>query len=99
MADLLSQKEIDQLLDSSITGDETSKDVVEGVQEKVLVKTKTFSYKMDKNIRFPFPYYSPVIKKENIIFDPSPDVEDVENKVVVRSLKNYIEYSKNKRNQ
>ena len=43
-----------------ITEEETNKEP--------LHKEKTYSYKEDRNIRFSFPYHSPVIKKENMVF-------------------------------
>jgi len=98
MADLLSQDEIDNLLNSTITADETSKETDEVTKEKVQIRMKTFSFKKDKNIRFLFPYQSPVIKSGNFLFNPDPDKESDENEVVVRSLKNYVEYLKHSRN-
>ena len=101
MADLLSQDEIDNLLNSTITADtpdETSNETGEVTKEKVQIRMKTFSFKKDKNIRFLFPYQSPVIKRGNFLFNPDPDKEDDENEVVVRSLKNYVEYLKHNRN-
>ncbi|NVM03012.1 MAG: hypothetical protein HWN67_11785 [Candidatus Helarchaeota archaeon] len=98
MADLLSQDEIDNLLNSTITTDETSTETVEGTKEKVQIKMRTFSFKRDKNIRFLFPYQSPVIKRGNFLFNPDPDKENDENKVVVRSLENYVGYLKHNRN-
>lgn len=98
MADLLSQNEIDNLLSSTITADETSTETGEITKEKVQVKLRTFSFKRDKNIRFLFPYQSPVIKREKFLFNPGPDKEKEKNRVVVRSLENYVEYLKLNRN-
>ncbi len=98
MADLLSQNEIDNLLNSTITADETSTETVEITKEKVQIKMRTFSFKKNKNIRFLFPYQSPVIKRGNFLFNPDPDKENDENEVVVRCLKNYVEYLKHNRN-
>ena len=94
MADLLSQNEIDNLLSSSITADETSTETDEVPKEKVQTKMRTFSFKRDRNIRFLFPYQSPVIKREKFLFNPVPDKEKDKNRVVVRSLENYVEYLK-----
>jgi len=96
MADLLSQNEIDNLLNSTITTDDTSTETGEVTKEKVQIRMRTFSFKRDKNIRFLFPYQSPVIKRENFLFNPGPDKENDENKVVVRSLENYVGYLKHK---
>ena len=98
MADLLSQNEIDNLLNSTITADETSTETGEVTKEKAQIKMRTFSFKVDKNIRFLFPYQSPVIKRENFLFNPGTDKEKDKNRVVVRSLKNYVEYLKHNRN-
>ncbi len=101
MADLLSQNEIDNLLNSSLEEESSSEsDVGSDIvgQGKTTGKLKTFSFKKEKNIRYTFPYNSPVLKKENVIFNPGPDAEIDESKPVVRSLKNYVEYINFKRN-
>jgi len=101
MADLLSQNEIDNLLNSSLEEESSSEsDVGSDIvgQEKAIGRSKTFSFKKEKNIRYTFPYHSPVLKKEKVIFNPTPDVEVDESKPVVRSLKNYVEYLNFKKN-
>ena len=94
MADLLSQQEIDDLLNSSMSDDEIME---EDTHEKLPHERKIYSYKVYKNSRFSFPYNSPVIKKENIVFNPNPESAELLNKVVVRTLDNYVEYLKNKK--
>lgn len=100
MADLLSQKEIDDLLNSSIS-DEASDSADEsgsGTQEKrSSSRMKTFSFKKNKNIRFAFPYQSPVLKRNNFVYDPEPTVEETDEVHIVRSVENYVEYVKSKR--
>ena len=100
MADLLNQDEIDSLLSSSMEEEETSEDSDASVaeKEKPAGKTKSFAFRKERTIRFIFPYHSPVLKKGKFVFDPNPDFESGENQIVVRTLKNYIDYVNNKRN-
>ena len=98
MADLLSQKEIDNLLNSTISAEETSDKVSEVAEEKVKSRPKTFAYNKVRKVRFTYQYQSPVIKKENLVFNPDQDTIDFGNKVIVRTLDNYIKYLKNKKN-
>ena len=99
MADLLSQKEIDDLLNSSISDDTPAADVdAAGASEKTSTHgSKTFSYKKNKNIRFAFAYHSPVIKKHTCIYNPEPTMEEPEGVHIVRSLDNYVEYLKHRK--
>ena len=104
MADILNQNEIDELLNSSAeaegTADETTgQEVEEEIKEKIKEKskTKTFTYTVDKNKRFPVPYHSPVVKKENMLFNPNPGSQDHSNKIIVRTLDNYVEHIENKK--
>ena len=92
MADILSQQEIDDLLNSSMSDDEITE---EDTYEKVSQKLKIYSCKVCKNSRFSYPYNSPVIKKENIVFDPNPESVNLLNKVAVRTIDNYVKYLKN----
>jgi hypothetical protein len=97
MADLLSQKEIDNLLNSTISAAETSDSVSEVAEEKVKSRPKTFAHNKVRSVRFTYSYQSPVIKKENLIFNPEPDKVEIGNKVIVRTLDNYIKYLTNKK--
>ena len=97
MADLLSQKEIDNLLNSTISAEETSDSVSEVTEERGKSRPKTFAHNRVRSVRFTYTYQSPVIKKENLIFNPDPDRDITENKVIVRTLDNYIKYLNNKK--
>lgn len=98
MADLLIQQEIDDLLNSSLLNDEITEKVSKAdTNEKLPHERKIYFYKVNKNSRFSFPYNSPVIKKENIVFNPNLESVDFLNKVVVRTPYNYIKYLKNKK--
>lgn len=97
MADLLSQKEIDNLLDSTISTVETS-DKVDGItEEKVKSRPKTFAYNKIRNVRFIYTYQSPVIKRETMILNPDPNTVEIEGKIIVRTLENYVKYLKDKK--
>ena len=98
MADVLNQNEIDDLLSSSMTAEDAIEEAVgEETQTKTHTKTKTYSFKEDKNVRFAFPYHSPVVRRENMIFNPTPQSENFSSKTVVRTLDNYVKYLKNKK--
>ena len=99
MADLLSQKEIDDLLNSSISDDTPAadEDVGEAPEKTGTSRTKTYSFKKNKNIRFAFEYHSPVLKKETCVYNPEPAIEESENVHIVRSLDNYVQYLKHRK--
>ncbi len=98
MADLLNQNDIDDLLNSSISEESEQDSAGLGEHEAVSTgRTKTYSFKTNKNIPFSFPYLSPIIKRNKIIFNPNPEIEKDRGKIVVRSLENYskfLEYKK-----
>lgn len=104
MADLMTQNEIDQLLKSAIGGNEGAgigdidKDT-EKEENKKSSKTKTYSYQKRKDLRFSFPYQSPVIKREQYIFDPNPNSSVPEGAVVVRTIKNYLDFSNHRKQE
>ncbi len=100
MADLLSQKEIDDLLNSSISDDTPAADGSDAAGEPEKTSTsrsKTFSYKKNKNIRFAFAYHSPVLKKDACVYNPEPAMEESEGVHIVRNLDNYVEYLKHRK--
>jgi len=97
MGELLSQNEIDDLLGSPMSAEELAEETGEETHEKPRTKLKTFNFKQNKNVRFAFPYHSPVIKKENMVFNPETESGNIANKVVVRTLDNYVEFLKNKK--
>ena len=101
MAELMSQAEIDELLkgtvsstdaDTAIGGDELSTDMGSRQSQKA----KTYSYPKKRELRFCFPYQSPVVKKEHYVLDPDPDFSAPDNTIVVRTLNNYVEYVRKK---
>ena len=100
MADLLSQKEIDDLLNSSIsddTPDAGGSDDAGGPEKTSTSRSKTFSYKENKNVRFAFVYHSPVLKKDTCVYNPEPAMEESEGVHIVRNLDNYVEYLKHRK--
>jgi len=95
MAELLSQKEIDQLLSETLGGgEEEKKDTQEQeVAEKLTKKkAKNFKYIEELGFRYKYAYKSPVIKKEKIVFNPDLSVDTIPGKTVVRTLDNYLEH-------
>lgn len=104
MSDLMSQNEIDQLLKSAMGGNEDSnigdidKDIAKEEGKKTS-KNKTYSYQKRKDLRFSFPYQSPVIKREQYIFDPNPNSNVPEGTVVVRTIKNYLDFANHKKQE
>ncbi|MFC1563117.1 hypothetical protein ACFL4Z_03605 [candidate division KSB1 bacterium] len=99
MADLLNQSEIDDLLASAGEDSETPAESGTDTSESIRIsgRTKTFAIRKIESIRFLFPYHSPIVKQENYIFDPNPETKHDEDKTVVRSLKNYVEYINHKK--
>ena len=95
MADILDQNEIDDLLNESAADENPTEETSEVETEaKPRLKSKTYHYKVNKNVRFPVPYHSPVVKKENVVLNPDSEPERSYNKVVVRTLDNYLDYLK-----
>ena len=94
MADLLNSQEINDLLNSVISPEEETTQVE--TRKKTLPKQKIYSNKVYKNNRFSYPYNSPVIKNENIVSNPNPLSVYLLNKVIVRTLDNYVECLKKK---
>ena len=94
MADILSQSEIDDLLNSVASPDEET--APDEKKQKTISSNKIFVHKIYKNSRFSFPYNSPVIKKENIVFNPVSGNGNHNDKTIVRTLDNYVEHRKNK---
>ncbi len=96
MAEILSQNEIDDLLNSNLLdGSESGGDNDEmpsgGGDADLTGKSKIYKFAKDINPRFNFPYKSPIIKRGKFLFNPSPDdnVPNDESTVVVQSLSNY----------
>jgi len=100
MADILSQNEIDDLLNSNLGGDLSDSSSSEEGEDIVPVSTgrqKVFKPPRKDNSGFKFEYRSPVIKREQIIFNPNTPIESSKEKVVVRTLPNYSEYLRKKK--
>ena len=98
MSELMSQNEIDQLLKTAIGGNEdieTPKDEKTG-SENNIPKGKHYKCKKDNDLRYTTSYQSPVIKRENYIFNPDLKQLIPENAIVVRTLKNYMQLHEKK---
>ena len=104
MADILSQKEIDDLLSSNISGDSLG-DMDDGGPADESPRPagggkgggpKSFTIPKKKFEKFSFPYKTPVIKQHRFIYNPISDDVAPAGKIVVRSLENYAEYIKQK---
>lgn len=106
MAEIIEQKDIDDLLNSAIGEDLTteaeSSDVGGLAGEGTPVSTgtqKIFKPPKKDTSGFKYHYRSPVIKKDRIIYNPRVDVNSTNDKIVVRSLGNYAQYLRNKKKQ
>ena len=83
MADILSQKEIDDLLSANISGDEeadetaAAADAPETIPTVAGGKRKYFKSEKKLNFRFPNTYKSPVIKSSRMKYNPDPTEDDI----------------------
>lgn len=94
MSDLMSQKEIDALISGAI-GSSSQEEKEETEDKKSKVKTfKSRENEEKRGFRYPTTYQSPIINRENYIFNPNPKQSESEEKPVVRSLENYVEFKK-----
>ena len=93
MAEFFNQDEIDSLLKTGL--DDMVKDVEEPVKEEIssveTPKTKFVKPLKKKEFRFPSMYRSPVLKENEIVFNPENDESEIDGKVVVRTLENFME--------
>ena len=98
MAEVLSQKEIDALL--NIPQEQVKKDkpdTVDGIARGEIVKgKKVYKTAYKRPYRFEFRYHSPLIKRDSIILNPAPGTKLEPGKVVVRTLENYIKHQEYK---
>lgn len=88
---VISQNEIDELLNNALGAPDEGND-----------STNTGKVRDDKVYRAPrieakrinFPYKSPIVKSRNVIYNPNNGTDKfaVTDKVIVRSLDNYMEY-------
>lgn len=90
MTDIISQKDIEKLLQGAMPSSEET-ETSPNVKNKPSSQIKTYKYEKDKtNFRYPTPYISPVVKREQIVYDPKLGQKIPEGKIVVMSLNNYI---------
>ena len=85
----IEQKDIDELLNTINSGnnlDETPEN------NEVIDEEKVFRIQKNPILKINIPYKSPVIKSENIIFDPESDINSSEEKTIVWSLNNYMKH-------
>ena len=94
MAEILSQNDIDDLLNSSLVEEDYNE-----VSSVPSGKQKVFKPPKQDNSGFKYEYRSPVIKRESVIFNPNLPIESTRKKVVVRSLANYASYLRKKKTQ
>ena len=88
---VISQSDIDELLNNALDDHEVGGES-EG-REKVKDE-KVYRAPRIEAKRLDFPYKSPIIKSRNVVYNPNNGSSKYSpsNKVVVRSLDNYIEY-------
>jgi len=101
MAELLNQKQIDTLLSEVLSsGEVDSEGNVNSDKAEDSKKIKKIFRPYKKNSSFKFSYMSPtsVLKKEDVVFNPSEkQTFKKESKQVVWSLNKYIEMMKDKK--
>ena len=94
------QNELDELMNLAMNGGDNTEEEKESSENtptaKNKVKEKIYRESKKKVASFIFPYQSPVIKKDNTIYNPEFDISDSEKKVVVRSPDNYYKFGLNK---
>lgn len=81
------QKDIDEILNSISESDDW-----DGNSEKIIINEKVYKAPKKPISKLNAPYKSPVIKSENLLYNPESDICCSEKKFVVRSLGNYIKY-------
>ena len=95
----IDSEQLDKLMDLALNGDSGEKESESSNNnndnDKLPVE-KVYRKPKKRVSSFKFPYQSPVIKSSNVIYDPESDISESVNKVVVRSLDNYMEYVMNK---
>jgi len=85
----LEQKDIDELLNNMMNGDDSEE---ESSNKTINPKEKVFRNSRKPIIKNIMPYRSPVVKREDVIYNPKNDILCEGEKNVVRSLGNYIKY-------
>ena len=91
----LEQKDIDELLNNMINGGDSEE---ESSNKTVIPKEKIYRVSRKPVIKNVIPYRSPVVKREDVIYNPKNDVLCEGEKIVVRSLGNYIKYIMKEKN-
>ena len=91
----IEQKNIDELLNSI-----TETDDLDENSETFIIEEKIYKPPRKPILKFNTPYKSPVVKSENLIYNPESNICCSEEKVVVRDLNNYMKYiSRNNKKQ
>jgi hypothetical protein len=85
----LEQKDIDELLNNMMNGDDSEE---ESSNKTINPKEKVYRVPRKPIIKNIMPYRSPVVKREDVIYNPKNDILCEGEKIVVRSLGNYIKY-------
>jgi len=99
MAQILEQSEIDALLNQSITDDDQESEEKSPKNGDGKPPRKHFKAYVTRETRFHFSYESPVFKRRSLVVNPGPAVEDAPGRVVVRTLDNYQEYVRSRREE
>lgn len=93
MAEFINQQEIDSLLNSVLNNptEEKTDQKKEEKPESAEIKNKYFKAVKEEGLRYPSLYRSPVIKQEDVVFDPDHNETESGGKIVVRTLKNFLQ--------
>jgi len=95
MPEILSQDEIDDLLNENLAEEDSEDKTNFGFASSG--KQKIFKPPKKDNSRFKYEYRSPIIKKDRIIYNPKDRSDFNCEKVIVRSLANYALYLRRKK--
>ena len=85
----IEQKDIDELLNTINSGNNLD-EIPEN--NEVIVEEKVFRIQKKPILKINIPYKSPVIKSENVIFNPESNINGSKEKTVVWSLNNYMKH-------
>lgn len=88
---VISQSDIDDLLNSAL---EDPDEDGESTNTSKVRNDKVFKAPSIEAKRINFPYQSPIIKSRNVMYNPNKRTNkfSAADKIIVRSLDNYIEY-------
>ena len=92
---VIDQKDIDELLNLVISEDNNGSDSENPDEKGLKIPDKIYRETKGPVKKILGNYVSPVIKQEKVVYNPESSDGNCNNKIVVRSLANYIKYIMN----